>query len=333
MSTIGGFAYMALKVGASAVLMVSGVGTWASQEASAASVAYESPAVNIYSVAPRSTDSAINNWLEPHRVYVSNEVPHKGYLFLFLPGSYGRATGQDLLQEQAAQDGFHGITLRYPNSWTVNDMCGPSPDPDCFEKVRMEIIDGKDRTSKVTISQANSIENRVVKLLQYLDRTRPTEGWGQYLEGAAPAWSKIIIAGHSQGAGHAAMIAKVYKVARVAMFGGPTDYSQRLLRIAPWLSAPHATPTEAYYVLNHTRDSLQLRELTWRALGLDAFGGPVNVDITAPPYGNSHQLVTSVATSNAHSSVVVDAVVPMKNGTPVFKDTWEYMAFGLGVTP
>ena len=122
--------------------------------------------------------------------------------------------------------------------------------------------------------------------------------------------------------------AKVHKVARVAMFGGPTDYSQRLLRVAPWLSAPHATPIESYYALNHTKDTLRLREATWKALGMDGFGGPVNVDSAASPFGNSHELVTSVATGNPHGSVAVDAAVPMKDGVPVFRDAWEYMAFG-----
>lgn len=294
-----------------------------------ATAEYVPPVVTQYAVAPRATDAAINDWLEPHHVYIANGVAHKPYLYLFLPGSYGWATGQDLMQEQAAQDGLYGITLRYPNRWTVNDMCGSSPDANCFEKVRMEIIDGKDRTPLVTISRANSIENRVTKLLQYLDKAHPSEGWGQFLDGNAPKWSKIIVAGHSQGAGHAAMIAKVYKVARVAMFGGPTDYSQRLLRVAPWLSAPHATPIENYYVLNHTSDSLLVRELAWRALGLDKLGAPVNVDTNAPPYKGTHELVTSVATSNPHGSVAVDASVPMKNGVPVFKDAWEYLAFGV----
>ena len=52
--------------------------------------------VTQYSVAPRATDAAIDDWLQPHQVYIANGVEHKGYLYLFLPGSYGWATGQDL---------------------------------------------------------------------------------------------------------------------------------------------------------------------------------------------------------------------------------------------
>ncbi len=72
-----------------------------------------------------------------------------------------------------------------------------------------------------------------------------------------------------------------------------------------------------------------MREAAWRALGLDRFGGTVNVDGASAPYGGSHELVTSVATSNPHGCVAVDAAVPMRNGVPVFRDAWEYMAFGV----
>jgi len=50
-------------------------------------------------------------------------------------------------------------------------------------------------------------------------------GWSEYLtvDGVAPAWSKIVIAGHSQGASHAAYIADSRPVWGSMFFSGPQD--------------------------------------------------------------------------------------------------------------
>ena len=63
----------------------------------------------------------------------------------------------------------------------------------------MEIIDGTDRTPKVTISRANSIENRVVKLLQYLDRAHPSEGWGSSSMGTRRGGARLLSRGIRKG--------------------------------------------------------------------------------------------------------------------------------------
>ena len=69
-----------------------------------------------------------------------------------------------------------------------------------------------------------SIENRTVKLLRYLEQKHPDDEWGQFLQGDQLAWNKIVIGGMSQGGGHA-LIATRHLVARVLCFGGPKDYS------------------------------------------------------------------------------------------------------------
>jgi pimeloyl-ACP methyl ester carboxylesterase len=40
-------------------------------------------------------------------------------------------------------------------------------------------------------------------------------------------FGRMILAGHSQGGGHAAFIAMRHEVARVLMFGSPKDFSTR----------------------------------------------------------------------------------------------------------
>src|SRR2546427_7367644 len=50
---------------------------------------------------------------------------------------------------------------------------------------------------------------------QYLAQQYPDEEWGRFLAHDKPKWSQIAVTGHSQGGGHAAMIAKIRLVARV----------------------------------------------------------------------------------------------------------------------
>ena len=252
-------------------------------------------------------------------------------LFVHLSGSYGRPTNSLLILRQAATEGLHAIGLAYPNVPTVDSLCSDSSDAACHEKVRLEIIDGTDRTPLVSVDRANSIENRLVLALNHLQAQFPAEGWGQYLVNGAPKWDSVMISGHSQGGGHAAMMARDRLMARVCMFASPKDYSSFFKASAVWQSAAHVTPTVRYYGFNHVQDSQALMLLNWRALGLFSLGAPVSVDSSAPPYAESHQLTTSAAPASAgefHGSVVVDRHTPLRpDGQAVFKPVWSQMCF------
>jgi pimeloyl-ACP methyl ester carboxylesterase len=149
-------------------------------------------------------------------------------------------------------------------------------------------------------------------LLLYLNSQHPNEGWLNYLNGNAPKWSSLVVAGHSQGGGEAALIAKKHQVARVVMFAAPVDYSNTLMTFAPWLSAPHATSTENYYGFVHVNDLYAEAVITvWGLLGMNIYGERVLVDGELPPYNQSHQLMTATTPTatgqnSYHSSVAVD---------------------------
>src|SRR6185503_18998227 len=115
--------------------------------------------------------------------------------------------------------------------------------PDCFEPARAEAFDAQGESPLVKIGPHNCILHRLVKLLESLDQQYANEHWGQFLQNGKPVWNKITVAGHSQGGGHAAFIAKLFVVNRVVMFssvgdatGGPSWVS------APWLTT-HVTPS------------------------------------------------------------------------------------------
>jgi para-nitrobenzyl esterase len=292
-----------------------------------------------YFILPKDTDSEITTNLEPHYVALNKSVPARNQLFLFFPGTGGKPHMYQQIINTAADLGFHAIALNYPNDRAVNGptLCGgTNTDLDCYAKVRLEIKDGTDRTPLVTITRANSIENRLIKLLLYLHARFPNDGWGQYLEDdLSIRWSSIVVSGHSQGGGHAGIIGRYHLVARVVMFAA-MDYNARAGRPANWIalpsSTPNATPPERFYGFSHQRDQgvnfAILSTQIWPAYGMDAFGPVVNVDDTAPPYHNSHMLTSNLEapTRNCHNCIVVDQYLTLlPDGTPVYKPVWEYL--------
>ncbi len=285
-----------------------------------------------YLIRPAEADPAISNWNDPHVVEIDRGAVQHAVLFVHLPGSFGQPESTKLLLQEAARNGYRAIGLSYPNTWTVDSLCDSSADRTCYEKVRMEIIDGEDRASLVAIPRPDSIEVRLAKLLAYLARQFPSDGWGGFLDaGGAPVWSRITISGHSQGGGEAAMLASVHRVNRVALFAAPKDFSSFFNAPAAWLAGAKATPIESYYGFCHTEDGAVRQMQIWTALGLTQTSAQIVIDGVSPPYGNSHMLFTRATPAQEgayHGSVVVDRNTPLlPDGTPLFASVWQYMCF------
>ena len=290
----------------------------------------ETKDATLLKILPQLTDREIDDWLEPHYVATSKNPFRRQQLLLFLSGSYGKPGRQLLLMKEAIELGYHAINLCYPNSWTVAELCQGCEDKNCHEKVRLEIIKGHKYSDKINISRPNSLENRLVKLLQYLDQQHPEESWQQYYHHNSPCWESIAVAGHSQGGGHAAMIAKENLVSRVIMFGSPADYNPILQSLAPWLEENHATPVQRYYSFAHLQDPGYAKfEEAWRCLGMSDYGSVVNVGHQPSPYNYSHCLVTQASPARPrkyHGCVVSDLQTPrLLDGTPRFREVWQYL--------
>lgn len=252
-------------------------------------------------------------------------------LFVHLVGTGGKPASSLLVLRQAGTQGLHAIGLAYPNVPTVDSLCSASSDAACYEKVRLEIIDGTDRTPLVSVDRSNSIENRLIAALTYLAVQFPAEGWGRYLVAGVPKWDSVAISGHSQGGAHAALMARDRLMARVCMFGSPKDTSSVFASPVAWLSQPHVTPTERYFGFNHQQDSQATTLRNWAALGLAGLGAAVDVDVSAAPFAASHQLTTNAVPASPgafHGSVVVDRNTPLRaDGTPLFRPVWSLMCF------
>jgi hypothetical protein len=237
----------------------------------------------------------------------------------------------------AAARGYHGIGLTYPNSSTIQDICQFQTNPDCWANARNEVITGQDTSAALSVSRANSIENRLTRLLAHLDASYPAEGWGQYLPSAGLAWNLIAVAGQSQGGGHAAFLAKQRRLARAIYFASPYDYDPNRGQPASWAYQASLTPAEVQFGFSHRQDELVTWpqvQTQWSALGLVAFGAATSVDGTPAPFGNSHQIYTDYVLPGQlgliryHNSTVLDAATPMaSDGTPVFRSAWIYLCF------
>src|SRR5205814_1029338 len=124
---------------------------------------------------------------------------------------------------------------------------------------------------------------RVARMLAFLGRAYPGEGWDKFLDGALPRWPGIVVAGHSHGASSAALIGTVRKVERVVMLSGPFDNSAGAP--AAWTRRQPATARDGFFALSHAREPQHEGHLKdWDALGLPALGPIVQVEGGAPPY-------------------------------------------------
>jgi hypothetical protein len=234
-----------------------------------------------YTIVPSVTDAAIvdtsptrgNNlvWLPARPV---------GKLLVFLPtgGPTNVPTEFTELATESARLGYHTIVLAYRNEAPIAALptanppgCGNGAEPadappNCAIDIRMEILDGGGESTIVDVNRANSIENRLNKLLVYLVATHPADGWAKYLDtsGATPQpkWSETVIAGSSLGAGQAAIIAAQHSVYRAALLHGWTDAKHGWVTLG-------ATPSSRYATLIHARDNFFARTCyAYLALGL-----------------------------------------------------------------
>lgn len=208
-------------------------------------------------VKPHETDPAITLADKPH--YVGYDPQAVGaQLFVFLPGT-GGTPGRSLLLNTAIEQGYRAISLSYPNIPAVAQVCVGSGDRLCAAKFRQKRVFGSNETWAIAGTPADSIVNRLTKLLQYLAATDKNSRWDEYLSGDEPRWSRIAVGGQSQGGGMAAFLAKKRVVARVITFSGGWDNQGqpgpvRPADVAAWYSTPASTPAGRWFGTYHEQE-------------------------------------------------------------------------------
>ncbi len=265
-------------------------------------------------------------------------------MFVFLPGTCALPASYTALLKVGAGKGWHTIGLDYPSNISVGSTCASSVDPNCFWDVRREFILGSNPNTgtgysmDVSVAPADAIVVRLAKTLTYLAVKYPSEGWGQYLSGSAINWARVVVGGHSQGGGHAAVMTKLFSMYRACYFDSPADWNLSTAQPAAWASYPDLTPTARQFGFTDLQDTLvpyaQLQPI-WDSMGLLAWGAPVSVDTTPTPYYGSHMLTTNVlpavaiTPSSLHGATVVNGYTPMVGNSPLFAPVWTTMCFSL----
>jgi hypothetical protein len=198
--------------------------------------------VKVVRVDPHQTDAAIETVHGPHLAAYDPQSVSRHQLFLFVVGTRSKAASSLTIDSVFAGWGYHAISLDYENN-LLAVSCVHSLDPSTFGRYREAIVTGASVSDRIKVTTANSILNRLQKFLDYLTRNDPNGGWGEFVHNGHPVWSRIIIAGHSQGSGDAAYIGKLFRVERVLIFSGPQDYMDDLNQPAPWQARKSATLT------------------------------------------------------------------------------------------
>ena len=206
--------------------------------------------------AQAGADSSGDNATEPSLILTpSSAVTPRGVLLLYLNGS--NAHPEELIASPtqnfyltAANLGYNVIALSYASDDTIATLCEGVAQ--CYYPSRQTIITGVYQSGAASqlddITPSEGIIERLIMTLQTLAQDYPTQGWGNFLTtgtGGMPNinWSQVFVAGHSQGGGNAAAIAKMYQVVGVIQLSSTCDETNNNTTDqnaipAPWLFAP-----------------------------------------------------------------------------------------------
>lgn len=294
----------------------------------------DEPQLYQYEVTPSTTNASITSFNNVHEVILDTRTSQLNKLFVFLPGTTGFPSVYQLIVKKAAALGYHSIGLMYPNNSDIYTAAGSSSNLNDFGNCRQEIFDGVDHASGVSVDGNNCIQSRLLKLLQYLQQQHPTQNWGQFLLGNEVDWSKVVIAGHSQGGGHAFYISKIKSVERAISFAS-IDWNSNFNQSAAWVNLTGATPVNKLYSINGLRDQIFAYANVQIQLSELGLAGPaVSIDGNNPPYSNTHTLTTNATPAlaepftNHHNLTCLDAYVPkdaLGNPAPDFDKAWDYL--------
>lgn len=298
-----------------------------------------------WNVNPATTDPAIASDPTFTHLAFAPTTTARGKLVVMFHGTGSNPQAHLELANALRGDGYHVILLRYSATLSTPNACPTAvagSDPDCHRVFRSETTFGAGVTDPdggsydhalVSISQANSVMNRLLKLVDHLRVIAPTAGWGEFQDRTGAAcdvfnttygacelnWGDVVAAGHSQGAGVALYLGKFFPLRRVMMLSGSYDafdLGGGSFTVAPWITEGGMdVPASRIGTLLHTSDyGLNTFRAVENALGLP--GSEVNVTTSSPPYGSSNRLITSTASTcpwdgtPGHNSTTVDVCAP-----------------------
>jgi len=280
---------------------------------------FVSMAQTSFYVMPNNTNSNYDMNQDSSLVSYGNNP--NGKLVLYMGGTNSSTNNYVALRTKIVNLNYKFINLSYPNTVPAASLSS-SNNALAFDEYRQEICYGTPLSDAVSVDSLNSIYTRFLHLLNYLNINYPNLNWNDYLiSNTEINWNNIIVAGHSQGSGHAAYLAKFNSVERVLMFSGLNDYSDFYSASGNWVNGSSITPQYKFYVYLSLLDEIVDYEKQYtNAITVGVTGDSTHVDNLISPYNNSHNLYTTQGpglTLLNHSSPIKFS---LKNN-----DVWTYM--------
>jgi hypothetical protein len=107
----------------------------------------------------------------------------------------------------------------------------------CIDMLHQSVVFGSRASNIWNVPPAYSIHNRLLSTLKLLNAQYPTDGWDQFfsigndydgngtnkISSVSVNYERVIVGGHSQGAGHAAYLGYKMNVNRLLLFSGIQD--------------------------------------------------------------------------------------------------------------
>ncbi|MGC6493274.1 MAG: BPSS1187 family protein [Myxococcota bacterium] len=266
-------------------------------------------------------------------------------LHLHLGGSGGRPRNCSNISTVAAKAGFRSINLAYMNEDSISAQCanpktGKPYSDDCAEHVREEVLYGTDASPWVSVARTDSIEYRLIKLLEWLAIHDKDGQWNDFLTADGPAYDHMMVSGFSQGGGMAGMLSRDHSLDRSIFFSKGVDAVGSTLKDiqpAPWHLDTFATPGDRMYGIVHREELAYFYSpVAFAAWGMSAFGDFIDADNVQPPFDCTHQLSTGLTPASAtpgtpnefvqaHASIGVNVHQPTgPDGRPAMASAWHY---------
>lgn len=191
-------------------------------------------------------------------------VAHNDKLLLYLVGTTDSPTQYIEFPRRACALGYAAVSIAYHNEVDGRSTC--TTNTNCYESFRREIVYGMDLLpDPIRVNQTNSILGRFLGVLTTLEQRElyfpPWRTIHQRV--AARDFTKVAVAGHSQGSGHALLIARDFEIERLIMLAGVTDRMNSGLGtnaapawIANWNPATAQTPSTRFFTYLHDDDGV-----------------------------------------------------------------------------
>jgi len=263
-----------------------------------------------------------------------------GQLVIYLVGAREDPGIAHAFAERACTRGFAAISPAYRNERAIRDLCGD--DADCYGLVRREIVLGDDVAAQIRVGPGNGLLHRIDTIADRLATTYPAVWIPIRTALRRRDLARTVIAGFSQGSGHALMLAHDLAVGRVVLMSGVldrvrsgTDAQGPVTWLARWATSAPKTPGTRMFAINHAADPFTRPvELAanYAAIGLPAATCEVTDD---PPTGECHRFVIHTdpcaspidghVTPSVASFGATGAPCALTGGLRQLGPTWDYV--------